>query len=265
MATLEHTRTGQGRPALVFVHGFGCARSDWDEQVRYFSPRHETIALDLGGHGTSPGGPEHVRIETHGADVAALLQSLDLKGAVLIGHSMGCRVIADAASRVPDRVAALILVDGSRLGAAGSTAHLETLKAIETTGYVGFVEPLFAQMFSAGYDPAKSRPIIERAQARPPAIAGPLFADIGRYDSERFDDIYGRVRVPMLILQTTWTTPERKRVPMSVGQSTPYIDMVRKLVPQAEVEIIPDIGHFPQLERPAETNAILDRFLAKLR
>ena len=74
MALIEHTRTAGGTPPFVFVHGFGCARSDWDAQVAHLKPRHETVAVDLGGHGTTPGTMEHARIETHGRDVADLLE-----------------------------------------------------------------------------------------------------------------------------------------------------------------------------------------------
>lgn len=269
MPLIEHTRTrpskGHGTPPLVFVHGFGCARSDWDDQVAHFSPNYETVAVDLGGHGTSPGTTDHARIETHGADVAALIEALDLAPAVLFGHSMGCRVVVDAASRVPARVKALVLVDGSRLGEPGSKAHLDVQKKIDEVGYRTFIEPMFAQMFSPSYDKAKARAIIERAMARPPAIAGRLFPDIGRYDSERYDATLGQVRVPMLAIQTTMTTPDRRRVSLEPGQNTPYLDMLRARVPGVQVEIVPGIGHFPQLERPAETNALVARFLGGLK
>ena len=55
MPLIHHVVTGKGRPAVVFVHGFGCALSDWDAQVAHLSPRHLTVAVDLRGHGTSPG------------------------------------------------------------------------------------------------------------------------------------------------------------------------------------------------------------------
>jgi pimeloyl-ACP methyl ester carboxylesterase len=269
MALIQHTRTrpasASSAPPIVFVHGFGCARSDWDEQVAHFSPTQETVAVDLGGHGTSPGGPEHARIETHGADVAALIETLDLPPAVLVGHSMGCRVVVDAASRVPSRVKALILVDGSRLGQPGSTAHIQTQKTVDDMGYRTFIEPMFVQMFSDAYDKAKARAIIERAMARPPEIAGRLFPDIGRYDSERYDATLAQIRVPVLAIQSTMTTPDRRRVSIASGQTTPYLDMLRAAIPGVHTDIIPDIGHFPQLERPAETNASMARFLADIR
>ncbi|MBS0244593.1 MAG: alpha/beta hydrolase, partial [Proteobacteria bacterium] len=48
------------------------------------------------------------------------------------------------------------------------------------------------------------------------------------------------------------------------GQSSPYLDGILRHQPKAMIEIIPDTGHFPQLEKPVESNAIIERFLKGL-
>lgn len=265
MTVLDHTREGRGKPTVVFVHGFGCARSDWARQVVHLRGRVETVALDLGGHGTTPGTADHQRIETHGRDVAALLAELAIDRAILVGHSMGCRVVAHAMTEAPGRVAGLVLVDGSRLGAAGSTAHEERRKRVAEIGYRAFIEPMFAQMFLPGADPAVSQPVVERALAMPEEIAGPLFPNIGRWDAEHFDRAFAAVRVPLLAIQTTYMTAAGQRAPMAKGQTTAYLDDLQRLVPSARIEIIENAGHFPQIERAGEINALLDEFLAGLK
>lgn len=264
MALIHYTRAGSGRPPLVFVHGFGCARSDWDAMVAHFGKTHETVAVDLGAHGASPGTLEHRRIETHGADVAEVLNALDLPPAVIFGHSMGCRVAMDATLRAPDRVKAVVLVDGSRLGERGSKSYLARAKALEEAGYHTFVRAAFEQMFSPGFGKARSEPIVQRALDRNPEICGPLFADIGRYDAENLDRAVGSIRLPMLVIQTTLTTAEGKRISMKKGETSSYLDFLKAAKPDVQIEIIPDTGHFPQLERPAETNEIIERFLRGL-
>lgn len=264
MSLIHHTRAGNGTPPIVFIHGFGCARSDWDPQVAHFSPRHATVAVDLGGHGTTPGGPEHRRIETHGADVAALMDALDLAPAVVVGHSMGCRVALEAAARAPGRTKALILVDGSRLGEAGSSAWKDRAATLDKMGYGPFVAAAFGQMFGADFDKGKAKAIMDRAAARPADICGPLFVDIGRYDTENMDRMLDRVAVPLLAIQTTVTRPNGRRESLATGATTPYLDLLRARVKGARIEIIPGIGHFPTLERPAETNAIMQHFIGGL-
>ncbi|MEZ5855351.1 MAG: alpha/beta hydrolase [Hyphomicrobiaceae bacterium] len=264
MDLIQYSRTGSGKPPLVLVHGFGCARSDWDHVVAQFSPSHDTIAVDLGGHGTTPGTSEHRRIETHGEDVARLLRTLDLPPAVIFGHSMGCRVAMEAALRAPKHAKAVVLVDGSRMGIPGSAAHIERARQLEAQGYEPYVRAAFEMMFQPSFDAAKANAIIERAVARDPAIAGPLFVDIGRYDAENMDRVLSSIKLPLLAIQTTYTNEQGRRVPMTAGQTTPYLDLIRERVAGARIDVIADTGHFPQLERPAETNAIIASFLRDL-
>ena len=61
-----------------------------------------TVAVDLPGHGETRAA-EAATIEDCGAKVAALLDARDVAPAVLMGHSLGCRVVLDAASLAPDR------------------------------------------------------------------------------------------------------------------------------------------------------------------
>lgn len=264
MANIAHTRGGKGSPPFVFVHGFGCARSDWDAQVGHLQPRHETVAVDLGAHGSSPSTAEHAFIETHGRDVAALINELKLATSILVGHSMGCRVVIEAALAAPEKVVGLILVDGSRLGTPGSNVHETTRQQIADVGYGAFIRPLFVAMFSPAYDKAKAEVIIARAVARPAEICGALFADISRWDAEKMDAALDRAHAPLMLIQTTYQDERRQRRSLTAGQSTPYLDFVKAKVPAARIEVIAGTGHFPQLETPAAVNALLDSFVRGL-
>ena len=113
---MHFTHQGAGTPPVLFVHGFACDQTDWEAQVAHFSRAHEVAACDLRGHGRTPGRPEECTIANFGGDVAALVANLDWRGAVLIGHSMGCRVVLEAARLDPERVGALVLLDGSLMG-----------------------------------------------------------------------------------------------------------------------------------------------------
>src|ERR1700733_2826511 len=114
MPLIHHVVTGRGRPAVMFVHGFGCARSDWDAQGAHLSPRHQTIAVDLRGHGASPGIAADCTVERYGADVAEVMKALAVPPTVLVGHSMGCRVVVEADLQAPAQMAGVVLIDGSQ-------------------------------------------------------------------------------------------------------------------------------------------------------
>ena len=67
-----------------------------------------------------------------------------------------------------------------------------------------------------------------------------------------------------MAIQATYSNEKRERRPLSKGQTTPFLDMLRSRIPTVRVEIIADTGHFPQIDEPAQVNALLDDFLAEL-
>src|SRR5204863_433949 len=111
---MHFVRAGRGTPPLVFVHGFACSLEDWKPQLEHFRKTNEVLACDLRAHGATPGRAHECSIEHYGGDVAALVNNLELSRVVLVGHSMGCRVVLEANRLIADKVAGIVLVDGSR-------------------------------------------------------------------------------------------------------------------------------------------------------
>jgi len=260
---LHHDRVGAGAPALVFVHGFGCSRSDWTAQLAHFAGAHDCVACDLRAHGESPGRAEDCSIETYGADVAALLAALDLAPAVLIGHSMGCRVVLQAALDAPERVAGLVLIDGSRIGTGDpAVAEAAAAQAVAAIGYARFAQGLFDGMFLPTSDPALRSHVVARGQALPEAVGAALFARFVAWDARDMEPALARVSQPLLVIQSTYLNSERIRVPLTPGDSTPWFDLVRAKCPRARIEIVTGVGHFPQIEAADRVNALIEKFVA---
>ena len=231
---------------LVFVHGFACTHADWRLQLAHFSPGHPTFAPDLRGHGATHARPEDCSIETYGSDIAALLDGKNLSGAVLVGHSMGCRVVLQAYLDAPERVSAIALVDGSYRG---------DRKSVVIEDYPDFAQKLFADMFLS--PSALGAAIIERALRLPASIGAALYPRMVGWDAANMEQALAAVKVPLLVIQTTYVNAEQKRVAHKAGETTPWLDMVRRKAPQAQIEIIPGVGHFPQLEVPEQVNKLL--------
>jgi pimeloyl-ACP methyl ester carboxylesterase len=252
-------------PPVVLVHGFGCSHADWQPQIEHLSKDHVVEAPDLRGHGATPGQAADCSIETYGADVARLLAERDLAGAVLVGHSMGCRVVLQAALDAPGRVAGLVLVDGSKLGSGDPSAAEQAVReSIAATGYAAFARSLFEQMFVASSPAALRAAIVERALALPAAIGAELFARLVGWDARRMEQALAAVGVPLLVIQSTYLDPERGRVPIEPGVTTPWLDTVRRRAPGARIEIVPGVGHFPQLEAPERVNRLIEAFAVGL-
>ena len=261
---LNHTDRGAGEPALVFVHGLACALEDCDAQVRDLSSRHRCIALDLPGHGASPAGGD-LRIERFGECVAHTVGALDAAPLVLIGHSMGCRVVLDAARRLGSDVAGLVLVDGSLRGSGDAeAARAATLATIQAAGFANYVNGLFEAMFTPASSEALRRRVVARALRLQAHAGSELVADLAAWDAARLDQALAAVRAPVLVIQSTGVDAQRKRVPLEPGQSTPWVDRVRAGVGAARVEIVPGVGHFTMHEAAARVTGLVAEFAAGL-
>lgn len=102
---------GNGQQTLIFVHGWSCDSRYWNAQVPYFASRYRVVVLDLAGHGNSGMSREEYSMKAFGEDVKAVAEATNSTNIILIGHSMGGPVIAEAARLMPDSVLGLIGVD----------------------------------------------------------------------------------------------------------------------------------------------------------
>ena len=108
---INYYEYGQEGPILIFVHGWSCDSNYWRKQVEYFKKKYHVVLIDLAGHGLSGSGRENYTMETFGQDVKAVVESVGAEKVVLIGHSMGALVIAEAARLMPEKTIGLIAVD----------------------------------------------------------------------------------------------------------------------------------------------------------
>lgn len=261
MMPVHHIVRGSSPPPLVFVHGFACGHSDWTAQVEHFSTAHQVIAIDLHAHGQSPA-PAKCSIRGLGESVAELVRTLDLEGAVLVGHSMGCRIVTDAAVRAADRVSAAIFVDGSQF--APTMAPVLTEACATPDGYASLTDRWFREMFTSRSDPATIAAVVERAGRLPCDVGRQLLQDMVRYDTQVFETQMSQLKVPVLAIQSTYSDERRERRTMRRGQTTPFLETLRTRLPSLRIEVIEDTGHFPQIDQPARTNEAIERFLSEL-
>ena len=258
---MHYELSGHGSPSLALVHAFACDHMDWTAQVEALSERHRVVTCDLRGHGQTPGTPQDCSIETYGADVAELVEALQLAPAVLVGHSMGCRVVLEAACQRPGAVAGLVLIDGS-ITATGDpgAAELAAGEKIAAKGFRTFLEDFFRHMFPVPFD--RSNEIIKRACKLPAEIGSTLFPRISRWDAQHLNAALTAVQVPLMVIQSTCMDPTLKRESLQAGQSSPWLDRVREYAPHARIEIISGAGHFVHMEAAEQVNALIQNFLA---
>ncbi len=99
-------------PAVLAIHGITSTSRTWLATARALNDRVALIAVDLRGRGASSALPPPVGLDAHARDMLAVLDAAGLQRAVVVGHSLGAYIAARLAVRHPERVAALVLVDG---------------------------------------------------------------------------------------------------------------------------------------------------------
>lgn len=104
------TDDGDGPPVLL-VHGWTCDSHDWVFQIDAFAERHRVIAVDLRGHGRSSAPVSDYTAQRYAADIALLLERLDVDPVVVVGHSLGGSVAAVLAVEYPALVRAMVAVE----------------------------------------------------------------------------------------------------------------------------------------------------------
>ncbi len=106
--------TGNGEPAIIFIHGWCCSADFWREQLRALSNLNvRLVACDLAGHGASRTGvtQRSWSIERLAYDVATIADTLAVQEVLLVGHSMGGVVALEAALCLGSRCRLLVGVD----------------------------------------------------------------------------------------------------------------------------------------------------------
>ena len=259
-ANINFRVSGTESPSVIFVHGFACALEDWDAQVKALSPKFRCAALDLPGHGASAK-PAKGSIASMAAAVNQVKEGVGRGGKILVGHSMGCRVIAEAYLQSRDDVAGLVFVDGSILGGDAETGVNRAQETVRA-GIDPLTQRIINDSFVEGSDPAVRERMVARAQKVDPLLREQLFVDMVRWDLTKARNALKQITVPVLVLQSTYINSELKRVPLQPGMTTPWLDAIAASVSKSQVKVVPNAGHFTMIDAAERVNEEIGKFAA---
>ena len=237
---------GQGDKNLVFVHGWGCDRSIWQNQVDEFAKDYRVVTIDLAGHGQSGHGRTRWTMAAFGADVAAVCNKLKLQNTVLIGHSMGGPVILEAARRLPGRLVGLVGVDNFQDFGGTPSKEAATKFADKFKPDFPKAAELFARsMFPPTADSAMVARVAHKMASEPANIGIEALTATMMYD---YKPALAEVRLPIRTI--------------SSDQYPTFIDANNKIAASFAVRIMHGTGHFPHLVDPPTFNRLLQETLA---
>jgi pimeloyl-ACP methyl ester carboxylesterase len=228
---------------LVLIHGAGGTHLYWPPQVRRLAGR-QVYALDLPGHGKSPG-EGCATIAAYAGRVRDWLEAVSLRKVILAGHSMGSAISLALALDSPECVLGLALL--------GAAARLRVNPAIleKVARSESFLEAI-DQITAWSYSPATPQPLVRLAAQRMAEIRlDVLYGDFLACDS--FDSSARLVEIsqPVRVL----CGEEDRMTPLRQSQA-----LVAK-IPGARLEVIPHAGHMVMIEQPEATAASLADFI----
>jgi pimeloyl-ACP methyl ester carboxylesterase len=109
-AAIQIAETGDGAPALVFLHYWGGSSRTWQAVIDRLGGRPRTIAFDQRGGGVSVATDGRYDLGAMADDAATVAHTLGLDRCVLVGHSIGGKVARVVAKRRPQALVGLVLV-----------------------------------------------------------------------------------------------------------------------------------------------------------
>lgn len=256
-------RAGEQGHAVVLLHGLGASLESWARNVEPLGREFRVFAPDLIYFGKSDK-PDREPTQTDFFEFTlGLLDALGLERAVLVGNSMGGAIAAKVAMLHPDRVSALILVNSAGFGREvawwlrARTLFYPRLPGPPSPWIIRFglrqifedptrvPDELLQQFIQLDYDPD-----VRRSYQRVLGI-GVDWRGLKPEMLAEIRDAAPGLRVPTLIV---WGKQDRV-VPVQ------HAHVAHTLIPAARLHVFDDCGHTPQLEYPAEFNALLTRFL----
>jgi pimeloyl-ACP methyl ester carboxylesterase len=231
-----------GELPVVFLHSLAGTSRQWLPQLEHLRRSRRALALDLPGHGRSSA-PESVRIPALADAVGRVLDELGIDRSVLVGHSAGAAVAIALAGRRANQVAGLLLLDPVGDQRRVPPDEMEPfLESLRSPDYEATIEAYWGSILVNADSTVAAGVLRDLRATSSETVIGVLealltydpIADLGRYDG------------PVLSVIT------------HLNQA-PY--SLHNLVDDLPVIAVDGTSHWPQLDRPAEVNRIVDEFL----
>ncbi|MDJ0533686.1 MAG: alpha/beta fold hydrolase [Xenococcaceae cyanobacterium MO_207.B15] len=275
---ITYQNCGESGAAVVLVHGFGASWGHWRKNLPILGQECRCYAIDLIGFGASakptPGQGIYYTFETWGQLVADFCREVIGSPAFLVGNSIGCVVIMQAAVDNPEMVRGIAAINCSlRL------LHDRKRQALPWYRSVGaaFLQKLLANriignlFFKQLAKPDVVKKILLQAYKRPEAVtnelidilmtpakdlgAADVFCAFTRYSQGALpEDLLPRLTCPTILL---WGT-EDPWEPIALGRELAKIPTVDQFIP------LEGLGHCPQDEAPEIVNPILQQWINSL-
>ncbi len=250
---IHYVTVGRGSHTLVFIHCWAGNLSFWREQVPALAVKARLVLVDLPGHGQSGKLPAAYSMDYFASAVLAVMRAARVDKATLVGHSMGGPVIYRVYEQAPEKVAALVVVDGFLRRPRVTPGQAEEFIArFRTPEYREHTRQFFGPMFPVPGTEALRNQVLSEMLATPQRVMSGAME--GMFGPDQPDWDLKPVNVPVLVINAKgplWNADDK--------------NYVRSLSSQTDYRVMEGVGHWLMLERPVEFNALLTDMLRKFK
>ncbi|WP_343615329.1 alpha/beta hydrolase [Flavobacterium sp.] len=246
---ISFTDSGEGT-AVVLLHGFLENKKMWTDYASFFSQKHRVITIDLLGHGeTDSLGYVH-EMEDNANVVNAVLESLKIEKAIILGHSMGGYVALAFAELYPEKVEKLVLQNSTSKedSKEKKTNRTRAIKAVKQN-YINFVSLAIANLFSENN---RNRLAEEIEKAKIEALKTPLQGIVASLEGMKIrkdrEDLLRKNQFPVLLV---------------LGKKDPVLNYEENLsqIEGTNVQLVSfEDGHMSHIENKEELKSVLVDF-----
>jgi len=242
--SVAYRAVGSGKPTIVFIHGFCCDQSYWDAQVPHFARHYKVVTIDLAGHGESGLDRKTWTGRAFGDDVVAVVKELNFDRVVLVGHSMGGSVIAQAARQMPECVMGLVGVDTYRdVEQTRDRRQTEQFLSALQANFVDTMRRFVKDRFTPGSDPVLVERVAAGMSSASPEVGSGIVRDMF-LESLPLASVFEEVKAPIRCIAS--------------DRNTVNIEAARRYASSFHVVYMSDVGHFVMMEDPDTFNRLLD-------
>lgn len=235
------------KPGLFFIHGSGGNHSIWSRQYGRLHKKYNIIAVNLPGHGHSGGGGEK-SIQKYSEWIKKLLDAINLKKPILVGHSLGSAIALQCAISYSEDIAGIVCIGGGMKMPVNSL-FLDFLKTNPSQLPQEITELICKFSLAKENRPKYSAPLQKSIALSRVDV---LYGDLTACNELDLTQEANKINVPALIVCGS----EDKMTPPDLSRQ------LAASIVHGKLEIIEGAGHMVMLEKPSEFNDHLDRFAA---
>jgi pimeloyl-ACP methyl ester carboxylesterase len=244
---VHYRNYGEGKEAVVFVHGWSCNLNFWKANIPAFVNQSRVIAIDLPGHGESDKPQVTYSMDLFARAIDAVLQDAKVERATLVGHSMGTPVIRQFYRKFPNKTRALVIVDGS-LRPFNAEQMKPFMDPLRGPNYKEQAERMIGFISQMVKDPKTLEEI------RASMMSTPQHVMVGAMDAMMDEAIWKEDKINAPTLAVMAKQPQ---------WNAEYEKFVRELVPGIDYQMWEGVSHFLMMDEPQKFNDTVLAFLKK--